>query len=74
MKMGGLLFGGHMAGKKDWEQFLEKKKTGHSKALANGSPMLCMHIQLGISHLTVRSGNLILLNMASMFGKKVLTS
>ena len=60
MKMGGLLFGGT----------LEKKKTGHLKALANGSPMLGMHIQLGISHLFVTSGNLILLIMASIFGKK----
>ena len=73
MKMGGLLFGGHMAGKKDWEDVLEKKKTGHLKALANGSPMLGMHIQLGISHLFVRSVNLILLNMASISGQKIFT-
>jgi hypothetical protein len=45
---GGLLFGGHMAGKKAWEMDLEKKKTGQLKALAIGSPMLGMHIQLHV--------------------------
>ena len=46
INMGGLLFGGHMAGKKVWEIDWEKKKTGQLKALAIGSPMLGMHIQL----------------------------